>query len=127
MLINIAREKGVSAYIETGMNRWNGVHILDAASLYRQALEHAVSGVRFHAVGEEEIIFSTLAETIAKQLNIPLVSIPAEQAAAHFGWFTHFAELDIPASSQITQQRLNWQPNHQTLLADLKNGTYKNV
>jgi nucleoside-diphosphate-sugar epimerase len=127
MLINIAREKGVSAYIETGMNRWNGVHILDAASLYRQALEHAVSGVRFHAVGEEEIIFSTLAETIAKQLNIPLVSIPAEQAAAHFGWFTHFAELDIPASSQLTQQRLNWQPNHQTLLADLKNDVYKNV
>jgi nucleoside-diphosphate-sugar epimerase len=127
MLINIAREKGVAAFIEAGMNRWNAVHVLDAAKLYRQAFEHAEKGVRFHAVAEEEIDFRTLAEAIAKQLNVSAISIAAEQAAVHFGWFTHFAALDIPASSKLTQQRLNWQPSHQTLLADLEEGIYTNI
>ncbi len=125
MLINIAREKGISAYIGDGQNRWNAVHRLDAAHLFRLALENAVKGARFHGAAEEAIVFKTIAEAIGKQLNIPVVSIPNEQAAEHFGWFTGFAAIDCPASSKITQQRLNWHPAQPTLLADLEKGIYK--
>jgi len=124
MLINIAREKGVSAYIRDGLNRWNAVHRLDAAHLYRLVLENATTGARFHAVAEEGIAFKAIAEAIGKHLNIPVVSKSPEEAVGHFGWFTSFAGLDCPASSKITQERLNWHPTHTTLLADLENGNY---
>ncbi|GAB4006008.1 SDR family oxidoreductase [Spirosoma migulaei] len=126
MLINIAREQGVSGYIGDGLNRWNAVHRLDAVHLYRLALENAATGARFHAVAEESIAFKTIAETIGKHLNIPVVPIAPEAAAANFGWFTGFAGLDCPASSKLTQERLNWHPTQSTLLADMEQGIYFN-
>ncbi len=125
MVTNIARAKGVSAYIGEGSNRWNAVHRLDAAHLYRLILEsNATAGARFHAVAEEGIAFKDIAAVIAKQLNIPLVSISPEQAAEHFGWFAGFAAIDCPASSKLTQERLGWHPVQKTLLADMEEGSY---
>ena len=124
ILINTAREKGVSAYIGEGLNRWTAVHRLDAARLYRLALENAKPGMRFHGVAEEAIEFKAIAELIGKQLNIPVVSIAPEKAAEHFGWFAGFAGIDCPASSKLTQERVNWHPEQQSLLADLEQGVY---
>lgn len=126
ILINIAREKGVSAYIGDGQNRWNAVHRLDAAHLYRLALENATTGARFHGAAEEAIAFKTIAESIGQHLNIPVVSISPEVAAAHFGFFAGFAGLDCPASSQLTQECLSWHPEQPTLLADMERGIYFN-
>jgi nucleoside-diphosphate-sugar epimerase len=123
-LINIAREKGVSAYIGDGSNRWNAVHRLDAAHLFRLALEKASAGTRFHGVGEEEIVFRDIAEVIGRRLNIPVVTKSPEEAADHFGWFAHFAGLDCPASSKLTQERLGWQPSQPGLIFDLKHSAY---
>ena len=127
MLINLAREKGVSAYIGDGRNRWNAVHRLDAARLFRLALEKATAGARFHAVAEEGIAFRDIAEVIGRRLNIPVVSKSPEEAADHFGWFAAFAGLDCPASSKLTQERLGWRPEHPTLLTDLERGSYFNI
>src|ERR1700722_19326213 len=127
MLINIAREKGVSAYIGDGNNRWNAVHRLDAARLFRLALEKATAGARYHAVGEEGIAFRDIAEVIGKRLNIPVVSKSPAEAADHFGWFAAFAGLDCPASSKLTQERLGWRPAQPTLLTDLERGSYFNT
>jgi nucleoside-diphosphate-sugar epimerase len=124
MLINLAREKGVSAYIGDGLNRWNAVHRLDAATLYRLAMENAGSGARYHAVAEAEIPFKTIAEAIGKLLKIPVVSIPADQADQHFNWLAGFATNDYPASSKLTRERLKWQPIQSTLVADIENGVY---
>lgn len=124
ILINIAREKGVSAYVGEGLNQWNAVHRLDAAHLYRLALENAVPGARFHGSAEEAITVKTIAEAIGKQLNIPVVSVAPETTAEHFGWFSHMAALDCPASSKWTQEQLNWRPTHSTLLADIETGVY---
>lgn len=124
ILVNIAKEKGVSAYIGEGLNRWNAVHRLDAAHLYRLALENAIPGARFHGSAEAAITVKTIAEAIGKQLNIPAVSIAPEEAAAHFGWFAHMAAIDCPTSSKLTQERVNWHPTHSTLLADIENGVY---
>jgi nucleoside-diphosphate-sugar epimerase len=124
ILINIARQKGVSAYIGEGGNRWNAVHRLDAAHLYRLAIEKGEGGVRYHAVGEEAVTFKSIAEAIGKKLDIPVVSKSKEEAAEHFGWFVRFAAIDCPASSQITQDSLNWHPTHATLLADLEGNIY---
>lgn len=124
MLINIAREKGVSAYIGEGLNRWTAVHRLDAAHLYRLALENATPGTRFHGVAEEEISFKSIAETIGEELNIPVVSLSPTAAAEHFGWFNSFAGIDCPASSMVTQKSLNWLPKQIKLLADMKQGNY---
>ena len=125
ILISIAREKGVSAYIGEGNNRWNAVHQLDAAHLYTLALENnAIAKTRFHAVAEEGIAFKAIAEAIGKGLNIPVVSKSAEEADEHFGWFSRFAAIDCPASSKKTQETLNWHPSHHTLLADLESGSY---
>jgi nucleoside-diphosphate-sugar epimerase len=126
ILINIAREKGVSAYIGEGHNRWNAVHRLDAAHLFRLALEHAVAGRRFHGVGEEGIAFKAIAEAIGKQLNIPVTSVSPEAAATHFGWVGGIVALDCPASNQLTREGLNWHPTQPTLLADLEQGIYAN-
>jgi nucleoside-diphosphate-sugar epimerase len=123
-LINLAREKGVSAYIGDGRNRWNAVHRLDAARLFRLALEKATAGAKYHAVAEEGIAFRDIAEVIGRRLNIPVVSKSPEEAADHFGWFAAFAGLDCPASSKLTQERFGWRPVHPTLLTDLERGSY---
>lgn len=124
ILVNIAKEKGVSAYIGEGRNRWNAVHRRDAAHLYRLALENAEPRARYHGSAEEAITVQTIAEAIGKQLNLPVVSVAPEAAAEHFGWFSHMAAIDCPASSIWTQEHLNWHPTHSTLLTDIENGIY---
>ena len=123
-LIQIAREKGSSAYIGDGANRWNAVHRLDAAHLYRLVLEKDLPGARYHAVGEEAVAFRDIAQVIGKSLNVPVVSKSPEEAAEHFGWFAGFAGLDCPASSRHTQEAVGWSPVQPTLIADLEQGSY---
>jgi nucleoside-diphosphate-sugar epimerase len=122
-LIAIARDKGVSAYIGEGLNRWSAVHRLDAAHLYRLALEKGSAGARYHGVDEPGIAFRDIAQVIARRLNIPVVGLSPEEAAAHFGWFAHFAGVDCPASSTLTRQQLGWQPQQPGLIADLDRST----
>jgi nucleoside-diphosphate-sugar epimerase len=124
ILIKIAREKGVSVYVGDGANRWNAVHRLDAAHLYRLALEKGSAGTRYHGVADEGIAFREIAEVIGRCLNIPVVTKSREEAAHHFGWFAHFAGLDCPASSELTQERLGWRPLQPSLLTDLERGSY---
>jgi nucleoside-diphosphate-sugar epimerase len=123
-LISIAREKGVSAYVGDGLNRWPAVHRLDAAHLFRLALEKAPTGTRFHGVVEEGVAFRDIAEVIGRRLHIPVVTKSPEEAANHFGWFAAFAGLDCPASSKLTQERLGWRPVQPSLLTDLEQGSY---
>jgi nucleoside-diphosphate-sugar epimerase len=123
-LINIAREKGASAYIGDGMNRWPAVHRIDAARLFTLALTKGVSGARYHGVAEEGIPFVEIAGAIGRHLNVPVISLSPEDAADHFGWFAHFAAIDSPASSALTRERLGWRPTHQTLLEDLDREGY---
>jgi nucleoside-diphosphate-sugar epimerase len=124
-LISIARERGVSVYEGDGLNRWPAVHRLDAARLFRLALERVPAPeARFHAVAEEGIAFREIAEVIGKHLNIPVVSKSREQAAQHFGWFAHFAAMNVPASSQRTRELLGWQPTQPELIADLDRPRY---
>jgi nucleoside-diphosphate-sugar epimerase len=123
-LINIAREKGVSAYIGEGRNRWTAVHRLDTGGLYRLALEKGSAGARYHGVAEDGIAFRDIAEAIGKGLKIPVVSLSAEEAANHFGWFAVFAGIDCPATSKLTQERLGWRPVQTSLLGDLQRGSY---
>jgi nucleoside-diphosphate-sugar epimerase len=124
ILVNIAKEKGFSAYIGQGLNRWNAVHRLDAAHLFRLALENATPGARYHASAEEAITVKSIAEAIGNKLNLPVRSITPQAAAEHFGWFAHMAAIDCPSSSQWTQEALNWHPTHSTLLTDIENGIY---
>jgi len=123
MLINIAREKGVSAYVGEGLNRWSAVRRLDAGRLFRLALEKGDSA-RYHGVAEEEIAFRNIAQAIGAGLNIPVVAISPEEAGSHFGWFASFAQIDCPTSSKLTQERLGWYPTQSSLLADLEQGSY---
>ncbi|CAI6086074.1 SDR family oxidoreductase [Cohnella sp. JJ-181] len=123
-LIGIARAKGVSAYVEDGANRWPAVHRLDAARLFRLALESAPAGSRLHGVGEEGVPFREIAGVIGRHLNVPVVSIPREEAAEHFSWLGSFASTDGPTSSALTRARLGWQPEHPALLPDLEEGHY---
>ncbi|WP_090473296.1 SDR family oxidoreductase [Mucilaginibacter sp. OK268] len=123
-LIRMAREKGASAYIGEGLNRWPTVHRLDAARLYRLALEDGSAGARYHGVAEEGVLFRDIAGVIGRHLGIPVVSKTPEEAADHFGWFAHFAAMDNPASSAQTREQLGWQPNGITLITDLEQGTY---
>ncbi len=123
-LIRIARERAGSAYIGDAQNRWPAVHRLDAARLYRLALEKGAPGGRYHAVAEEGIPTKKLAEVIGQQLRLPISSISPEQAAAHFGWLWRFFASDVPSSSALTRERLGWQPQHPELLADLEHGRY---
>ena len=122
--IQIAREKGVSAYIGEGQNRWAAVHRLDAARLYRLALEKGDAGARYHAVAEEGVTAHDVAAVIGQGLHVPLVSIPAEQVAEHFGWFGMFASLDLTGSSAKTREQLGWVPTGPDLLTDLGNMNY---
>ncbi|MGN8058558.1 SDR family oxidoreductase [Pedobacter sp. 22163] len=124
MLINIARKTGSSAYIGSGENRWTGIHRLDAAKLYRLALEQATPGARFHGVAEESITLKSIAEAIGEQLGLPVVSISKNEAAAHFDWFEHFVSIDGPASGRLTRERLNWEPQYSSLIQDLEQGVY---
>jgi nucleoside-diphosphate-sugar epimerase len=124
ILIGIARQKGVSAYVGEGHNRWPAVHRLDAARVYRLTLEHGTEHGPFHAVAEEGIPFKQIAEVIGRRLNIPVVSKSPEEAAEHFGWFTRFASVDCPASSQRTRSQLGWQPQRPGLIADLDHPAY---
>ncbi|HSZ57270.1 MAG TPA: SDR family oxidoreductase [Tepidisphaeraceae bacterium] len=123
-IIGIAREKGVSAYVGDGLNRWPAVHRFDAATLYRLALEKAPAGAKFHGIAEEGVEFRKIAQVIGRRLNLPVASISRDQAADHFGFLGAFAGLDCPASSKLTQERLGWRPVQRTLLADLEQGTY---
>jgi len=123
-LIELAREKGVSAYVDDGLNRWAGVHLSDAARLYVLALEKRAAGSRYHAVAEEGIPLRTIAEIIGHGLNIPVKSIAAADAPAHFGWFSAFVGHDMSASSALTQERLGWQPKGPGLIADLEQMRY---
>jgi nucleoside-diphosphate-sugar epimerase len=124
LLIGIAREKGAAAYVADGRNRWPAVHRLDAARLFRLALENGAAGARYHGVAEEGLPFRDIAEVIGRRLNVPVVSKTPEQAAEHFGWFAHFAALDNPSSSERTRQALGWQPTQPGLIPDLDRPRY---
>jgi nucleoside-diphosphate-sugar epimerase len=124
ILIGIAREKGVSAYIGEGLNRWPAVHRLDAASVYRLALESGTRASHFHAVAEEGIPFKEIAEVIGRRLDIPVVSKSPAEAAAHFGWFAMFAGIDAPTSSARTRAELAWKPEQPGLIADIDDPAY---
>jgi nucleoside-diphosphate-sugar epimerase len=123
-IINIAREKGFSAYIGDGSNRWPAVHRLDAARLFRLALEAAPAGSKLDGVGDEGIPFRDIANVIGRHLNLPVVSITREEAEDHFGFLGPIAALDIPRSGVQTQELLNWRPVHLTLILDLEKGYY---
>ncbi len=123
-LIGVAREKGVSAYVGEGLNRWPAVHRLDAAPLYRLVLEKGSAGGRYHGVADEGVPFHEIAGVIGRRLNVPVVSKTSGEAATHFGWFTAFAALDVPASSAETQKRLGWQPTQASLLPDIDRPSY---
>ncbi|MFC4123018.1 SDR family oxidoreductase [Nonomuraea zeae] len=123
-LIGIARAKGVSAYPGDGANRWPAVHRLDAARLFRLALETAPAGTRLHAVGEEGVAVREIAEVIGRHTALPVTSIPLAEADGHFGFLGSFFSTDIPASSEATRKQLGWQPVHPGLIADLEQGHY---
>lgn len=123
-LIATARAKGVSAYVGDGSNRWPAGHTLDAAHLYRLALEAAPAGSRLHAVGDEGIPFREIAEAIGRHLDVPVASIAPEQADGHFGFLGPIVQLDSPASSARTQELLGWKPAHPGLIEDLGEGHY---
>ena len=123
-LINIARQKGVSACVGEGRNRWPAVHRLDAARLFRLALEKGTAGARYHGVGDEGVPVGEIAELIGRHLNLPVVAKSAAEAADHFGWLAYFLSVDAPASSALTRQRLGWHPSQPSLLADLEQGHY---
>jgi nucleoside-diphosphate-sugar epimerase len=124
VLIEIARNKGVSAFIGDGSNRWPAVHRLDAGRLYRLALENAPAGSVLHAIGDEGVPTREIAEVIGRHLDVPAISIAPEDAADHFGWIGAFFALDAPASSALTQERLGWRPTHPGLIEDLEAGHY---
>ncbi len=119
-LIAIARQKGVSAYVGAGSNRWSAVHRLDVPPVYRLAIEKAPAGGTYHAVGEEGIPLKDIAEAVGRGLKLPVVSLSQDEAATHFGPLAPFVGMDGPASSTLTQQRLGWCPTQTTgLIADL--------
>jgi nucleoside-diphosphate-sugar epimerase len=123
-LIGIARARGVSGYVGDGSNRWPAVHRLDAARLFRLALEQAPAGSVWHAVADEGVPIHAIAEVIGRHLNLPVVSISPQDAGEHFGWLAAFIGIDSPASSVLTRERLGWQPTHPGLIEDLEQDHY---
>ena len=124
MLIDLARRKGVSVHIGEGENRWPAVHRFDAARLFRLALEKAEAGTRWHAAGEEGVPMREIASTIGEGLGLPVRSMNAEEAAAHFEWFAHFVGIDNPTSSTVTRTTLGWEPREIGLLQDMRENGY---
>ena len=122
LIIAFAREKGVSAHMGDGLNRWPAVHRLDAA--YRLVLEKGRAGARYHGIAEEGIPFRDIAGVIGRRLNLPVVPKAPEDAANHFGWFALFAALDMPASNERTQELLGWRPKQPGLIPDLDQAHY---
>jgi nucleoside-diphosphate-sugar epimerase len=123
-LTRLAIEKGVSAYVDEGRNRWPAVHRRDAARLYRLALENDAAHGPFHAIAEEGVPLKQIAEAIGHGLNMPVVSLSGDKAAEHFTWFTRFASIDCPSSSPRSRSLLGWKPEHPTLLEDMANPAY---
>lgn len=123
-LLAVAREKGVSAYIGDGSNRWPAAHVSDVAQLYRLVVERAERGAIYHAVDEEGVTMKAIVEAHGRGLKVPVVSIKPEEAEAHFGWLGRFAVHDMPASSAVTRQKLNWTPTGPGLIADLDGMDY---
>lgn len=123
-LIDIARDRGVSAYVGDGENRWPAVHRLDAARLYRLALESAPAGVRLHGVDDEGVPFREIAGVIGRQLGLPVQRISPDEAGAHFGFLGPFVQLDNPTSNALTRKQVEWQPEQPGLIADLEAGHY---
>ncbi len=120
LAIEVAREKRLAAYVGDGQNRWPAIHVLDAAPVYRLALEKGTTRARYHAVAEEGVTAKAIAEAIGRGLKIPVASLSPEEAAAHFGWLGMFAAMDMPASSALTRQRLGWQPTQKAgMIEDL--------
>ncbi len=125
--VALAREKGVSAYIGNGQNRWPAAHVSDVARLYQLALEKHGAGARYHAVAEEGVAMRDIAEVIGRGLKVPVKSISPEEAPAHFGWLAMFAGLDMPASSALTRKRLGWNPTGPGLITDLEQMDYEHI
>jgi len=123
-LVNIARDKGVSGYVDDGANCWPAVHVRDAAALFRLVAESRLATPRVHAVDDEAVPMREIAETIGRHLNVPVTSIPAAEAEGHFGWFAPFASLHSPGSSELTRKRFEWTPDRPGLIADLNAGHY---
>jgi len=123
-LIGIARATGLAGYVEDGSNRWAAVHRLDAAHLFRLALEAAPAGTRLNAIGDEGVPFREIAEVIGKHLDLPTASLSRQDAPGHFGLFALFASIDVAASSELTQKQFGWHPGQPGLIADLDEGHY---
>ena len=124
IVMGLAREHGASAYAGDGTNRWPGVHVRDAARLYRLAVERGADHAVYHAVADEGVPFREIAEVIGRRSKLPLVSLSGGDVDAHFGWFAHFAQIDAPTSSAKTRQTLGWNPIEPTLLQDLDSAAY---
>jgi len=126
-LIELTRQKGVSAYVGDGSNRWPAAHVLDVARLYRLVLEKQEAGSRYHAVAEEGVPAREIAEAIGRGLQVPVVALSEDEVAAHFGWLSTFAGLDLSASSVQTRKRLQWRPTGPGLIADLEQMHWANA
>lgn len=125
IMAGIAREKGKAAMVNDGANVWPAVHRLDAARLYRLALEkNAAGGTRYHAIAEQGTPFKTIVTIIGERLHLPVVSLSSEEAAAHFTWFTHFAKINNPTSAEATKKALGWNPTHPSLSEDMAGDVY---
>ncbi len=125
--IQIARQKGVSAYVGNGANRWPAAHVTDVARLYRLALDKHEAAARWNAVDEEGVPVREIAKAIGAGLGVPVRSLSADEAAEHFGWLAPFAGMDLPASSTLTRDRLGWKPEGPALIVDLRNMDYASV
>ncbi|HEY0703088.1 MAG TPA: SDR family oxidoreductase [Candidatus Acidoferrales bacterium] len=126
-LVPIAREKGFSAYVGDGMNRWPAAHVKDVARLYKLAIEKQETGARYHAVAEEGVTLRDIAEALGRGLKVPVKSISPEEAGPHFGFLSLFAGLDLLTSSAITQKHLGWKPTGPGMIEDLNNMNYAQV